>query len=146
MLQNSYLKVTCQRFAGSKTLISLPTTILHTPSPEIPDLAYPIHSLLRLLTQLLTLLRYMILQWFQPKWLSIALCIHGKTILLILLRLLICHHINVSKISNLSRGCILSLQLGTWSWNLLCYMSLRMWHGQYSSHFMSRIFFCIIST
>ena len=40
----------------------------------------------------------------------------------------------------ISLCCILSLQLGTWSWNLLCYMSLRMWHGQYSSHFMSRIF------
>ena len=46
----------------------------------------------------------------------------------------------------ISLCCILSLQLGTWSWNLLCYMSLRMWHGQYSSHFMSRIFFCIVST
>ena len=89
--------------------------ILHTPGPEIPDLAYHIHSLLTLLTQLLTLLRHMtlqrfqpkwhmILQWFQPKWLSMALCIHGKTILLILLRLLTCHHINVSKMSNLSRG------------------------------------------
>ena len=78
--------------------------ILRTPGSEIPDLAYHIHSLLRLLTQLLTLLRHMILQWFQPKWLSMALCIHGKTILLILLRLLTCHHINVSKISNLSRG------------------------------------------
>ena len=40
----------------------------------------------------------------------------------------------------ISLCCILSLQLGTWSWNLLCYMSLRMWHGQYSSHFMSQIF------
>ena len=46
----------------------------------------------------------------------------------------------------ISLCCILSLQLGTWSWNLLCYMSLRMWHGQYSSHFMSRFFFCITST
>ena len=36
--------------------------ILHTPGPEIPDLAYHIHSLLTLLTQLLTLLRHMILQ------------------------------------------------------------------------------------
>ena len=36
--------------------------ILHTPGSEIPDLAYHIHSLLRLLTQLLTLLRHMILQ------------------------------------------------------------------------------------
>ena len=36
--------------------------ILHTPDSEIPDLAYHIHSLLRLLTQLLTLLRHMILQ------------------------------------------------------------------------------------
>ena len=89
--------------------------ILHTPGPEIPDLAYHIHSLLRLLIQLLNLLRHMILQWFQPKWhmvlqrlyskwLSMALCIHGKIILLILLRLLTCHHINVSKMSNLSRG------------------------------------------
>ena len=89
-----------QQFDGCTTF----GLILHTPGPEIPDLAYHIHSLLRLLTQLLTLLRHMILQWFQPKWLPMALCIHGKTILLNLLRLLTCHHINVSKISNLSRG------------------------------------------
>ena len=101
----------------SGPLKSMSWLILHTPGPEIPDLAYHIHSLLTLLTQLLTLLRHMIpqwfqpkwhtgmiLQWFQPKWLSMALCIHGKTILLILLRLLTCHHINVSKMSNLSRG------------------------------------------
>ena len=78
--------------------------ILHTPGPEIHDLACHIHSLLTLLTQLLTLLRHMILQWFQPKWLSMDLCIHGKTILLVLLRLLTCHHIKLSKMSNLSRG------------------------------------------
>ena len=78
--------------------------ILHTPGPEIHDLACHIHSLLTLLTQLLTLLRHMILQWFQPKWLSMDLCIHGYTILLILLRLLTCHHIKLSKMSNLSRG------------------------------------------
>ena len=40
----------------------------------------------------------------------------------------------------ISLCCIMSLQFGTWSWNLLCYMSLRMWYEQYSSHFMSRIF------
>ena len=78
--------------------------ILHTPGPEIPDLAYHIHSFLTLLTQLLTLLRHMILQWFQPKWLSMDLCIHSKTILLTLLRLLTCHYIKLSKVSNLSRG------------------------------------------
>ena len=78
--------------------------ILHTPGPEIPDLAYHIHSFLTLLTQLFTLLRHMILQWFQPKWLSMDLCIHSKTILLILLRLLTCHYIKLSKVSNLSRG------------------------------------------
>ena len=80
------------------------TGLIHTPGPEIPDLAYHIHSLLTLLTQLLTLLRHMILQWFQPKWLSMDICIHGKTILLILLRLLTCHYIKLSKVSNLSRG------------------------------------------
>ena len=69
--------------------------ILHTPGPEIPHLAYHIHSLLRLLTQLLTLLRHMMLHWFQPKWLSVALCINGKTSLLILVRLLSSYHVRV---------------------------------------------------
>ena len=44
----------------------------------------------------------------------------------------------------ISLCCILSLQIGTWSWNLLCYMSLSKWHGQYSSHFMSRFFFSVL--
>ena len=83
---------------------------------------YPL--LVRLLTQLLTLLRHMILQWFQPKWLSMALCIHGKTILLILLRLLTCHHNNVSKISNLSRGqnsCMnMPTHTRTWNIDIIC--------------------------
>ena len=45
----------------------------------------------------------------------------------------------------ISPCCLLSLQLGTWSWNFLCYMSLWMWHRQYSScalHVL--IFFCIV--
>ena len=49
--------------------------ILHTPGPEIPDLAYHIHSLLTLLTQLLTLLST---QAYDTSMISAEMAVNGS--------------------------------------------------------------------